>query len=324
MGSNGEQSPQPGNTADDPLKEEETPPILYNYERLDLGNLENYRSVQIKATVWKPFKVMLWGTETGLEAGAYVVLVRRFSAGNEEYYYGFLGDSLGPLLIAGEVFENHLREAVFSNTFYDQLLGLEEVSRLENKDNGVYLTVDFCQSQKPWDGVIFEKLADIARETGKAQPVALCMTYLWMERYREEVATLKAMEAGGLLALTWVNHSLTHPVADNFLVNPGVDFFAEVLKMEQYFLSQEIAFSPFFRFPGLVYDFRRISELRSLGLINLTASAWLAKGEPATNSSIVLIHGNGNEPQGIKLFLDLLKEKEEMIKSGSWNFLPMS
>jgi hypothetical protein len=54
------------------------------------------------------------------------------------------------------------------------------------------------------------------------------------------------------------------------------------------------------------------------GLIPTGSDAWLAKGQPATPGSIVLIHGNGNEPAGVEDFLELLRREQGRIKSHDW------
>ncbi|WP_063653705.1 hypothetical protein [Candidatus Arsenophonus triatominarum] len=49
-----------------------------------------------------------------------------------------------------------------------------------------------------------------------------------------------------------------------------------------------------------------MKKIKNLGLIPIGSNAWLAKGEQPKSGSIVLIHGNGNEPAGIKIALNLI------------------
>jgi len=60
-----------------------------------------------------------------------------------------------------------------------------------------------------------------------------------------------------------------------------------------------------------------IRQLGDWGLIPLGSKAWLAKGEKAGANSIILIHGNKNEPAGEKLFLDYVQTKSADIAWGS-------
>jgi hypothetical protein len=61
--------------------------------------------------------------------------------------------------------------------------------------------------------------------------------------------------------------------------------------------------SAIFRFPGLVHDANRLRQLSRLSLMPLDADGWIAKGQPIHPRAVVLVHGNGNEPEGIVGFL---------------------
>ncbi len=177
---------------------------------------------------------------------------------------------------------------------------------------GKILTVDLCPSRRPMETGMFRALADLARASGRPIPVAIAITGAWLASHPEEINWLKEQERQGLLAITWVNHSLTHrydpalPLAQNFLLTPGTDQQHEVLANEVKMLEQGLAPSPFFRFPGLVGNERLVALLRRLSLIPLGADAWLAKGEIPRPGSIILVHGNGNEPSGITRLMPLI------------------
>ena len=53
-------------------------------------------------------------------------------------------------------------------------------------------------------------------------------------------------------------------------------------------------------------------------LIPLGANAWIAKNEPIQKGSIILIHGNKNEPQGIAM---MEKKLPEVLKT--YRFKPI-
>ena len=52
-------------------------------------------------------------------------------------------------------------------------------------------------------------------------------------------------------------------------------------------------------------------------LIPLGANAWIAKSQKPQNGSIILVHGNKNEPQGIKMFLEQLPDISKSFKFGN-------
>lgn len=186
---------------------------------------------------------------------------------------------------------------------------------------GMCLTVDLCPSRRPFEREMFEAAASLGK--GAPVPVAVAITGAWLDKHPEELAYLRREVASGKLAVTWVNHSDHHPydpgvpLAENFLLKRGTDFDAEVLEVEQKLLSAGLVPSPFFRFPGLVSDRATVTRLRELSLIPIGSDAWLAKGEMPRKGSFILVHGNGNEPKGIKLLLP-------MLKKGELRLLPLS
>lgn len=174
---------------------------------------------------------------------------------------------------------------------------------------GQFLTVDLCPSKRPFETAFFNTVADL----GQAQPVpvAVAITGGWLATHGQEFDWLRQQESRGRLAITWVNHSLTHPydatvpLSRTFLLTPGLDRRREILALEMQLLERGVVPSIFFRFPGLVADDAALGLVRELGLIPLGSNAWLAKGEVPRDGSVILVHGNGNEPAGIRRFNDL-------------------
>lgn len=186
---------------------------------------------------------------------------------------------------------------------------------------GEFLTVDLCPSRRPFERELFQALAAIGK--GAPVPVAVAVSGVWLASHPEELSFLQRESAAGRLAITWMNHSYHHvyepraPLGRNFLLTPGTDFSGEVLELEQLLLSRGLVPSPFFRFPGLVSDAATVKRLRELSLIPIGSDAWLAKGEIPRKGSFILVHGNGNEPKGVKLLLP-------MLRSGELQLLPLS
>jgi hypothetical protein len=178
---------------------------------------------------------------------------------------------------------------------------------------GEFLTVDLCPSHKPFERGMFEAVMALPQRREGPVPVAIAITGNWLEHHREELAWLTEQAGKGKLAITWVNHSYSHPyepripLERNFLLTRGIDFTREVLATEQLLLENGLVPAPFFRFPGLVADGTLLTKLRELSLIPLGSDAWLAKGEQPKEGSVILVHGNGNEPRGIELLMPLLR-----------------
>jgi hypothetical protein len=194
-------------------------------------------------------------------------------------------------------------------------------TRAEVQVAGMFLTVDLCPSKRPFERELFDSVAALGK--GAPVPVAVAVSGVWLENHPEELSFLQRESAAGRLAITWVNHSFHHsydpraPLARNFLLTPGTDFPGEVLELERLLLARGLVPSPFFRFPGLVSDAATMQRLRELSLIPIGADAWLAKGESPKKGSFILVHGNGNEPKGVKLFMP-------MLRSGELNLLPLA
>jgi hypothetical protein len=178
------------------------------------------------------------------------------------------------------------------------------------------LTVDMCQSRKPWDEALFAWAVALSTTLRKPVPVGIAMTGGWARAHPAELDRIVSWSTAGKLAITWINHSATHPLhcldaacrRAEFLTAHEVDFDAEVLGLEQALLARGLAPSVLFRFPGLVHDARRLEQLARLSLLPLDANAWVAKGQPLAARAVVLVHGNGNEPPGVSGFLRAVQD----------------
>ncbi len=195
--------------------------------------------------------------------------------------------------------------------------------------DGISLTVDLCPSRHPLDRRLFSELL---REMGaweRPVPVAIAITGSWMNAHPRDLAWLLALEREGRVELTWINHSYGHrvdpaaPLARNFLLEPGTDVAHEVLATEAALIERGITPSAFFRFPGLVSRPALVRTITDLGLVPTGSDAWLAKGQTARPGSIVLVHGTGNEPVGIRRFIDLLRSERAAVRAGRWSLLDL-
>jgi len=185
---------------------------------------------------------------------------------------------------------------------------LKNAGLLHGRGDGSFVTGDLCPSRKPLDRGFLERLA---REQPGA-PVALAVSGYWMQTHRADLTWLKSKATEDALAITWVNHSYTHPYrpgrsdAQTYLLTPGIDLDRETLGVERVMIENGVTPSVFFRFPGLVADDGLMDKIRARHLVALGADSWIALGPPPRPGSIVLVHPNGNEPQGLALFERLL------------------
>lgn len=192
------------------------------------------------------------------------------------------------------------------------------------KEKGITLTIDLCPSHKGLDRDIFTSLIAEFQKIEKPVPVALSITGRFMLTHGADLNWLKSLVRSGDISITWINHTYNHrfnpkaPLQTNFLLEPGTDLSFEVLGTELAMLQQRLLPSVFFRFPGLVSDQQLVNKVLSYGIIPVGSDAWLAKGQQALSGSIVLIHGNGNEPIGVKDFIHLLQTEKGAVTAKQW------
>ena len=187
------------------------------------------------------------------------------------------------------------------------LTGLASAAPSGGADETFALTIDMCQSRKAWEKRLFDWAVALSDKLHKPIPVGIAMTGVWAKGHPAELDQLSAWQRSSKLAITWVNHSSTHPLhcldaacrRAEFLTASSVDFDEEVLGEERVVLARGMMPSTIFRFPGLVHDERRLRQLSRLSLMPLDADGWIAKGQAIHPRAVVLVHGNGNEPAGI-------------------------
>ena len=172
---------------------------------------------------------------------------------------------------------------------------------------GVVFTTDLCPSSK--EGFEDRLYIALIKRFKNPVPVTLFITKRWILKHEKEFEQLRSWQREGKLNITWGNHTakhIYHPKAKlkhNFVLSKEENLTQDVLDLEIELLKLGIVPSMFFRFPGLVSDKRAMEEVSNLGLIAIGSNTWIAKGEKIKADSIVLLHGNKNEPKGVDIFL---------------------
>ncbi len=174
------------------------------------------------------------------------------------------------------------------------------------------LTIDLCPTNKHFERNFFKKLVEIAKLKHQPTPITIAISGRWILTHSQELQWLLNQDLEKNLQITWANHTFSHvyykdlDYSKNFLLSQWVNLPLEVLLTEQYLIANGATPSVFFRFPGLIADKKLIKKIRKFGLIPLGADAWLAKDEKILPGSVILVHGNHNEHEGIVLLMQII------------------
>lgn len=228
----------------------------------------------------------------------------------------------------------------YKDTPYMKILGEAEKNSAKMKNAGIthlpaaapgiHLTVDLCPSLKPLDSALFTSVIREFGATQKPVPMALSVSGLWIRGHARELEWIKGLEKDGSLSLLWMDHSYTHgledtlvPPEESYMLKPGIDIRSEVLRTEMKLIEKDLVPSIFFRFPALISNAKIFRKVTALGLVPMGSDAWLARRQKPADGSIVLVHGNGNDPFGLERFSKLVETHRGDIQSGRWKLLDL-
>lgn len=267
------------------------------------------------------------------------IILRRFENRGKEYYLLVNPQTLQTKVNESSSYQVKPMTLAQARTFFSRTPYQKAISKAEKQsvniqdagierglpsETGISLTADLCPSHRPLDRRIFTTMFTEFKQVERPAPIALSVSGLWILHHQADLEWLKQLRNQGEIRITWVNHSYNHkvsknaPLKENFLLEPGTDINYEVLATEQLMLKNGLVPSVFFRFPGLVSDQQLVYKITDFGLIPIGSDAWLAKGQQPNSGSIVLIHGNGNEPVGVEDFIKLLQSKTKQIAKKQW------
>ncbi|NVO18372.1 MAG: polysaccharide deacetylase [Bacteroidetes bacterium] len=268
-----------------------------------------------------------------------LLALRQFNRGNSTFYWVVNTSTLETSVISPQEikftpcsFDSAcalLRETAYVKALKDALansMKLQDAGITHSipSERGIVLTIDLCPSSKKLDRELFTRTISILGKKESPVPLAISVSGSWMKEHPDDLTWILELVRNKKIHVDWINHSFTHPTSKtlpldrNFLLEKGTSIREEVLKNEALMLECGILPSVFFRFPGLVSDQTIFDEICSFGLIPVGSDAWLAKNQEPNKGSIVLIHGNGNEPLGIEKFFQLISEEKIAIKNNNW------
>lgn len=207
------------------------------------------------------------------------------------------------------------------NSRYFKLIAYEKNKKhplqndgITSSKNGIVITTDLCpSSKKSFERRLYETLIHNFKNP---VPVTVFITKRWIEKHQRSFKQLKRWQKEKKLNITWGNHTAKHiyhphkPLKSNFVLSPEENLNKDVLDLEISLLKRGVLPSIFFRFPGLVSNKETLKKVANLGLIIIGSNSWLAKGDKLNKHSIILVHGNKNEPKGVDILLKLIKEKK--------------
>jgi soluble lytic murein transglycosylase-like protein/TolA-binding protein/peptidoglycan/xylan/chitin deacetylase (PgdA/CDA1 family) len=193
----------------------------------------------------------------------------------------------------------------------------------------ISVTLDFCWSTHRFESRFLTNLPAMGKKLGAA-PVTLFICGRWMDQHPTEMQSLLDLERQKGAELCWGLHSWVHPISNGFMNRLSPDAVREdTLRLERALLEWGVIPTVYYRFPALIHDPPRVAAILDLDLLPIDCDAWIAVqgtpqpfGHPTQDGSIVLLHGNGNEPVGIARFEAWLASHPDWHWKPLCDFLP--
>lgn len=259
---------------------------------------------------------------------AHYSFLRSFYKDEKKYFLVVNEDSLKTKLFKLSDLSSIILEKK-TNTKYKKLLKKYNTPpyKLQNfgitsiNTNRVYLTADLCPSSKKGYEDKFIDYFISRYYDGSALNITFFVSGNWIRKHKDDFLQLVNLQKQNKLNITWGNHTFTHyysshlPFSQNFLLKKGTNLKDEILNVEKILLENGVLPSILFRFPGLISDKKTVNYINMLGLLPVGSNAWVAKNEDIHDGSIILIHGNKNEPLGIKKAISIFEKNNFVFGS---------
>lgn len=185
----------------------------------------------------------------------------------------------------------------------------------------VAVTVDLCWSLRQSETRLFETLKQVARQSKKKIHPVMFISGRWLQQHPLEMHELIELSLEPNVEMIWGNHSWDHPKSGGFMNDyPPQQLREDTLRLEIALLEWGVTPTVYYRFPGLIHDRVRLAEILQLNLFPIDCDCWLALVRQKDRGpfyyhpregSIILVHGNGNEPAGIPLLQRWLEEHQD-------------
>ncbi len=195
-------------------------------------------------------------------------------------------------------------------------------------EKSVAVTVDLCWSLRPYERKFFSSLSELAQAGEQTYNATLFVSGRWLEQHPTEMQALIELGRQENVGITWGLHSWAHPKSGGFMNDfTAEELRADTLRLERDMLQWGIVPTVFYRFPGLIHDGPRLVEILGMDLLAIDCNTWMALVRPdrpepfyhpVAGGGIILIHGNGNEPRGIRAFDAWLRSDPD------WKWRPLA
>lgn len=284
------------------------------------------------------------GIISDIKKDSSLIILRKFTKNKQTYFFAVDPYNLKTTVFpgAGIPYKPARWETVretFANTPYIKaLIAVEKndtaiqnagITTTHPLENGAILTIDLCPAPKPMNRKIFDDALSAFSRTGITIPVVISVSGRWMVKHKSDMKWLLEVNREKLFDIIWMNHGTYHRVAKYFPAvqsqkqQEPINEKVEVYQNEILMLEWEVTPSVFFRFPGLLSDSISLHRVINSGLIPIGSDAWLAKNQQPVNGSIILVHGNGNEPNGVVELSGLFIRLKNDIILKNWRLLDL-
>lgn len=313
-----------------------------NFLLKPLYRISSIENINKDLVITTPLRISNFNQKALLKPSTLIKLIRQINIDGTLNYLVVKAKTLETFIIEEQDIRIHTRKSAISesNTHFNKILKkykLTPVKELKDKElttsNYIkcILTIDMCTSSSnpniSWEKEdLFDFLIEFSKQEHIGVPVILFVTNKWIINNESKFEQLIKWKSEGKINITWGNHSANHRLNKDskgklwFLTAYNVNFKKEVLSVEELLLSYGQVPSVFFRFPGLIYNTDLLKQLNELSLIAIDSNAWINKGQPVKNGAVILIHGNGNEHEGVKKFKSqILKlQKDKLLNYSSF------
>ena len=276
-----------------------------------------------------------------VEAGTTLLIRREVILDGSHYVVATdVGSSLQSYLVAEDELQGKVRRTALDGTAWDgyrewfrDQATKEAGLRLGNGqglEKTVSLTVDLCWSLRPYEEEFFHSLPKMLPDPRGAVYPAIFVSGQWLQQHPLEMDRLIELGQEPLTELIWGLHSSEHPKTGGFMNDYAPEEVrADTLEVESLLLEWGIVPTVYYRFPGIIHDRIRLEEILELDLFPIDVDSWMAVvgtahpyGHPVRDGSIVMVHGNGNEPEGIAVLSEWLQKHRDWVSRPLHQFFP--